>query len=128
MAKLKTALTVVTAAFLLAGSAFAADVTGKWSGTVIMKTPDGQTNEQPAWMALKQAGAALTGTAGPSADRQSEIKDGKVDGDQLEFRVAVEDAIVMIKLRSEGERLKGQAIIETPDGKVTAGLDLKRVP
>ena len=128
MVKLKSALTVVAAAFLLVGSAFAADVTGKWSGTVSMKTPDGQTNEQPAWLALKQSGTALTGTAGPSADRQSEIKDGKIDGDQLEFRVKVEDAVVMIKLRSEGERLKGQAIIETPDGTVTAGLDLKRVP
>ena len=107
---------------------FAADVTGKWSGTVVMKMPDGQTQAQPAWMSLKQANGALTGTAGPSADRQSEIKDGKVDGDRLEFKITVEDAMVMIKLRTEGDGLKGDAIIDTPDGKMTGALDLKRVP
>jgi len=125
MAKLQTTLTL---ALLLAGSMLAGDVTGKWSGTVIMKTPDGNVEHQPAWMSLKQAGNVLTGTAGPTAERQSEIKEGKVDGDQLEFKVMVEESVVMIKLRSEGDSLKGDAVIDTPDGKMTASMDLKRVP
>ena len=125
MAQLKTTFTLC---LLLCGTALAADVTGKWSGTVMMKNPEGQTEAHPVWMSLKQTGDSLTGTAGPTADRQSEIKDGKVDGDKLEFKVNVEDASVNIQLRAEGERLKGEAIISTPEGKLTAGLDLKRVP
>ncbi len=128
MAKLTTLLTLTFATLLLAGSAYAADVTGKWSGTVTVKTPDGQANEQPAWMSLKQVGSALTGTAGPAADRQSTIQEGKVDGDRVEFKVSIEDAVVNIRLRADAEQLKGEAIIETPDGKMTASLNLKRVP
>ena len=78
-------------------------------------------------MTLKQAGALVTGTAGPSATQQSEIKDGKADGDQVEFKVVVGEAVANVKLRLDGDRLKGEAIIDTPDGKVTATLDLKRV-
>jgi hypothetical protein len=116
------------ASLLLAGSLMAApDVTGKWSGTAIAKTPDGDET-QPALMLLKQAGTAVTGTAGADANQQAEIKDGKLDGDQVSFKVAVGDAVASVRMRLDGDRLKGQAIIDTPDGQITAVLDLKRVP
>ena len=93
-----------------------------------MKNPEGRTEDHPVLLSLKHAGTALTGTAGPTADQQSEIKEGKVDGDKLDFKVNVEDASVSIQLRVDGERLKGEAIINTPEGKLTAGLDVARVP
>jgi hypothetical protein len=128
MAKLKTALTLVTATFLLGGTALAADVTGKWSGTVTAKSPSGESNTDSAWISLKQVGTVLTGTAGPNAETQSEIRDGKADGDQFEFKVSVKDATATVRLKLDGESLKGEATIETPDGQMKASLDLKRVP
>ena len=118
-------ITAFTLALVIAGSMFAADVTGQWSGTVLAKTPDGD-HPDAVFMSLKQTGSVITGTAGPSADRQSEIKEGKIDGSQIQFKVAVGDATAFIHLKLDGDTLKGQADVDTPDGKVSAALDLKR--
>ena len=113
---------------LLASSLFAGDLTGKFSGSIIVKTPDGNTEEQSAWVSLTQTGTTVTGSAGESADRTSPIREGKVDGDTVEFKVTAGDAEAKVRLRLEGDHLKGVAIVETPDGVVTGNLDLKRVP
>jgi len=66
---------------LLAVSAFAADVDGKWEGT--MATPMGDI---PIGFTLKADGAKLTGTTtGPDGDIA--IKDGKIDGANISFTV-----------------------------------------
>jgi hypothetical protein len=68
--------------FLLAVSAFAADVDGKWKGT--MATPMGDI---PIGFTLKADGAKLTGsTTGPDGG-DIQIKDGKVDGASISFSV-----------------------------------------
>ena len=113
---------------LLTGSMFAADITGKWTGATVMKTADGQAVHDSVWMNFKQTGTALTGTAGPGADRQAEIKEGKVDGTQVQFKLSLEDATATVRLTIDGEQLKGQAEVQTPDGKLVVDLDLKRVP
>jgi hypothetical protein len=65
---------------LLALSAFAADVTGKWVAE--MPGRDGQTHE--VTFNLKTDGSTLSGTvSGPQGD--TEITDGKIDGDQVSF-------------------------------------------
>jgi hypothetical protein len=67
-------------------AAFAADVTGTWTGTT--KGPDG--GDMNLTMNFKQDGAKLTGTVtGPQGD--VEITDGKVDGDNISFNVAIGD-------------------------------------
>ena len=114
--------------FLLAGSLLAADVTGTWSGPTKVKTPDGETVHDSVWMALKQSGSTVTGTAGPGADRQAEIKDGRVDGDQVQFKVAVGEATATVRLTFAGDTLRGNAEVQSPDGKLVIGLDLKRLP
>lgn len=113
---------------LLPGLMLAGDVTGKWSGSSVMKTPDGQAMHDSVWMSLKQTGAVVTGTAGPGSDRQTEIKEGKVDGARVQFSLAIEDSTATVRLTLEGEQLKGQAEVQTPDGKLVLDLDLKRVP
>jgi hypothetical protein len=72
---------VMAAALLLAVSAFAGDVTGKWKGTV--ETPNGP---RETTLTLKAEGAALTGSI---SGRQGEtpIQDGKIDGDKVSFTV-----------------------------------------
>jgi len=73
-------LTTGFLAGLLALSAFAADVTGKWVAE--MPGRGGQTHE--VTFNLKADGSALTGTvSGPRGD--TDITDGKIDGDQISF-------------------------------------------
>jgi hypothetical protein len=69
-------------AVLLATAAFAADVDGKWSGT--MSTPNGDV---PVNFTFKADGAALNGsTMGPDGG-EIPIKEGKVDGNNISFTV-----------------------------------------
>ncbi|HYW46007.1 MAG TPA: hypothetical protein VE959_24295, partial [Bryobacteraceae bacterium] len=74
-------LTGLLSAFL-AQAAFAADLTGRWVGGT--QGPDGQTRQTV--LALKQDGNKLTGyVSGMGPD--SNISEGKVDGDQISFVV-----------------------------------------
>ena len=66
---------------LFAVAAFAADVTGTWTGQ--MGGPDGDGPTMT--FHFKQDGAKLTGTVdGPQGD-PLDIHDGKVDGDKISF-------------------------------------------
>jgi len=74
--------TVLAALLLLVLPAFAADVDGKWSGT--MQTPMGDI---PVGFSFKAAGATLTGsTTGPDG-ADIAIKDGKIDGANISFNI-----------------------------------------
>jgi hypothetical protein len=69
-------------AVLLATAAFAADVDGKWSGT--MSTPNGDV---PVNFTFKADGATLNGsTMGPDGG-EVPIKEGKVDGNNISFSI-----------------------------------------
>lgn len=69
-------------AVLLASAAFAADVDGKWTGS--MSTPNGDVPVNFTFMA---DGATLNGsTTGPDG-MEIMIKDGKVDGNNISFTV-----------------------------------------
>ena len=67
---------------LLTVSAFAADVDGKWAGT--MATPMGDI---PIGFTLKADGAKLTGTTTGPDGADIAIKDGKIDGANISFTV-----------------------------------------
>jgi hypothetical protein len=70
---------------LLTAALQAADVTGKWTGDI--STPDG--NQISLTLNLKADGAKVTGTVtGPTGD--TEIADGKMDGDTLLFVLNVD--------------------------------------
>jgi len=64
-------------------AAFAADVTGKWMSEAMGKGG-------PQTFTLKQDGSALTGTLQGGRGGASEIKNGKVDGDNVSFEVTRE--------------------------------------
>jgi hypothetical protein len=73
---------LLAVALLLASAAFAADVDGKWTGT--MSTPNGDV---PVAFTFMADGAALNGsTMGPDG-AEIKIKDGKVDGSNISFTV-----------------------------------------
>ena len=74
--------TGIAALFLVTVSAFAADVDGKWTGS--MQTPMGDI---PVGFTFKADGATLTGsTMGPDGSNVA-IKDGKVDGANISFSI-----------------------------------------
>ncbi|MBI1896567.1 MAG: hypothetical protein HYS04_08535 [Acidobacteria bacterium] len=58
---------------LLAATAVAADLTGKWSGSFDVTNAQGETRPDRAYMDLKQAGEEVTGTAGPNSEKQLQI-------------------------------------------------------
>jgi hypothetical protein len=73
---------LVLGVFLLATPAIAADVDGKWTGSVT--TP---TGEAPVVFEFKADGTTLAGTALGIDDRQVPIKDGRIDGNNIAYSV-----------------------------------------
>jgi hypothetical protein len=73
---------LVMSVFLLATAALAADVDGKWTGTVT--TPMG---EAPVAFEFKAEGTTLTGTALGIDGGQVPIKNGKIDGNTIAYSV-----------------------------------------
>jgi hypothetical protein len=71
---------IVTFLGILAVAASAADVSGKWKSE--MTTPDGQT--RTSTYTFKVDGSTLTGTVA-GARGETEIKEGKVNGDEISF-------------------------------------------
>jgi opacity protein-like surface antigen len=89
---------VAIAVAVLAVVVQAADVTGKWTGSV--PTRDGGTRE--ATFNFKQDGEKLTGTmTGPQGD--IELKDGAVKGDDVSFLVAMSFGGNEVKLNYKGK-------------------------
>ena len=126
-------LLVLPVALLIAASAVSAfqakpvDLTGTWTGTF---TPSGG---QPggAHIVLKQKAAEVTGTAGPDADRQTAIANGKVATvkgvTSVTFDTTQGNGMVMkFDLKVVEGRLKGQATAEANGEKREAAIDVGR--
>jgi hypothetical protein len=69
----------------LTASALAADATGTWKWTI---ERNGQTRD--VTLKLKQEGAKLTGTISGRDNTEIPIEEGKVEGDDVSFRVVRE--------------------------------------
>ena len=77
--KLLAAITIL----LIAGvTAYAADVDGKWGGS--MSTPGG---DFPVAFTLKADGTTLTGSTAGFDGSEVQIKDGKIEGNTISFTV-----------------------------------------
>jgi hypothetical protein len=70
---------------LLAASAFAADIDGKWKGNI--DTPMGPIE---VGFTFKADGAALTGTTTGPDGMEIKITNGKIEGDKISFDVAID--------------------------------------
>ena len=110
----------------------AEDFTGKWSGSFTGVSPDGTPMDETIFMNLVHKGAELTGTAGPSAEMQWKILQGKVDGNTLSFEVqgggdTQGGPLVKFKLAFADGHLKGDVNAERGSEKMTAKIDVVRV-
>ena len=111
--KLRVFLILTVALALFTTGAFAADITGKW--TAETKGRDGETRTQT--FNLKQDGSTLTGTVS-SPMGESQISDGKVDGDNISFVVKMERNGNEMKMPYTG-KVSGNEIqfkVESPRG------------
>ncbi len=90
-------LAPVAALLLLAVSAFAADVDGKWSGSV--STPNGDI---PVSFNFKADGTMLNGSmAGPDGGDIA-IKDGMIEGANISFWLSLDLGGMPLKLTYKG--------------------------
>jgi hypothetical protein len=88
---------------LIAVSAFAADVDGKWTGTV--STPGG---DFPQAFTFKADGAKLGGSMTGMDGMEVAIKDGKIDGANISFSVTLDFGGMPFMLSYKGVVAKDQ--------------------
>ena len=94
---------LAAALLVFAGSSIAADVDGKWTGT--MNTPNGDV---PINFTFKADGATLNGsTSGPDG-MEIKIANGKVDGDKISFTVTFDFQGMPFSMNYSGAVTKDQ--------------------
>ena len=109
---------------LLTLSILAANLSGKWTGTFVDDAEKGKNDGMV--LILTQDGNTLTGTAGPTADEQMAISNGKIDGANVTFDLKAEAVMVHFTLQLVGAHLKGQANAEVAGEKHSGTIDLTR--
>ena len=120
---------ILVCSFLMAAmalTALAADVSGKWSGSFVPESGQSGT----AYAILKQAGTALSGSAGPDENQQWPGLTGKIAGTKVTIQVkSAEDGMVYnCDLVLEGDHLKGDVTATAGNGQaLKAKMDLTRV-
>lgn len=110
----------------------AEDFSGKWSGSFTGVDESGQQMTQQIFMTLVHKGADLTGTAGPTEERQLKIENGKVDGNKLSFEVqgggdTQGGPRLKFTMSYADGHLKGDVNAEKGELKLTAKIDTTRV-
>ena len=90
-------LMVMFALVLVAAPARAADVDGKWAGS--LDTPMGTV---PITFNFKADGATLNGTTGSPDGGDIAIKNGKIDGDKISFLVTLDFGGMALDLNYTG--------------------------
>lgn len=86
----------------------AADLSGKWSGSIDV-VEDGQTRTVAVFLILKQDGSKLSGSAGENESDQHPITKGTLDGEKLSLEVDGGDATYYLDLRVAGDQMTGDA-------------------
>lgn len=116
----------------LAATLMAADVSGKWTGTVNVEDPSGGPNIEVRVRAdLLQKADAITGAVGRQEDQQGEtIRGAKLDGQRLTFEVSSTEANGLVKfvLTLDGDRLDGEMSGSMDGTAITGKVHLSRVP
>jgi hypothetical protein len=130
---MKTITSFVLAVALVASSALtlsaqATDLTGKWLATFVRTAPNGQTQSITFDFHLTQKGKVLTGTAGPTPERQWKIEKGVVDGNKVTFEVQqIDGPLRTYTLTLEKDHLKGTQVLSFQGQTADTTVDAVRV-
>lgn len=105
--------------------AMASEVAAKWSGTF---KASGGDHVIPQIVILKQEGNKLTGSAGPNAEEQYPIENGRIEGDRVRFELTSGEWRFSYDLRRTGEdEMKGNLELTSVNNRRTAVVSLSRV-
>jgi hypothetical protein len=120
---------VLSLMLLLVTVSMAADnnLTGKWSGNLIVTSADGEKKDDGIFLVLKENGTDLTGTAGPNQEQQFPIQKGKIEGTKLIFEVQSPKFLINFDLTLTDGHLKGEAKIEHEGETRKAVVDLQKL-
>jgi hypothetical protein len=94
---MRTVAALAIAVLLSGAPLLAADVDGRWTGTV--STPNGDV---PVGFTFKADGATLTGTMQGMDGMDLPIKDGKVEGENISFSVSLDFGGMPLELSYTG--------------------------
>lgn len=111
----RTLLTCAILLVLTGTAAWAADVTGVWTGNI-----SGPNGDFALTYTFKQDGQKLTGSVTGPTD-PIDIQEGKVEGDKISFSLQVDMGGSVVKFTSKGT-IKGDEIVLTTTN--DAGMDL----
>jgi hypothetical protein len=101
----------------------AADISGKWSGTLTAQRDDGSKHEDTALLILTQKGTTITGTVGGHENDRHPITKGTIDGNKIALEATLQNGRVMtFALSVENEDMKGTIQM----GERTAQIVLKK--
>lgn len=99
--KIKTYAIVVAALLVLTASLWAADFAGKWTA---------QAGDVAITLTFKVDGTTLTGTVDNPQAGPTDIKEGKIDGDNISFyvvrKLGENDAKITWKGKAAGDEIK----------------------
>jgi hypothetical protein len=125
---MKRGLAAISLAMLLIAVPLAAEdnITGKWSGSFIITSSEGETKDEGVFMDLKQNGTELTGTAGGGPEKQWPILKGKVQGKKLTFEVETGKMLIKFELDLIDGHLKGEGKTEHEGRSMKAVVDMQR--
>lgn len=105
------AFAAIGMSFGLASTALAADATGTYTWTV-----ERNGNTITTTLKLKQDGTKLTGTVSGRNNTETEIEDGKVEGDVVSFKVTREfngnKFVANYSGKLSGDTIKGESKVE----------------
>lgn len=108
---MKKTLLAMLALLSIAFVAFAADVTGKWTGEITTGR-----GPQPFNLELKQSGGTLTGAVTGGRGGDLAISDGKVDGDTITFSTTAQGRDGTPNVLKYTGKVKGDSIEFTREG------------
>ena len=126
--KYLTALVLVVLALIPApAAAQAANLTGQWNATFTMTRPDGQPQSITFTFHFIHKGKTLTGTIGPTPERQWKVEKGVVDAGKVTFQVQQPDGpLRTFALKLVKDRLQGDQHLEFKDQKADVKVDAER--
>ena len=88
----------------LAPAVWAADVTGKWVGDMALNGGAAMS----ACVHLKQDGATLAGTEGPSEENQFPITRGRIEGEVVTIEAQPGPAVLRMTMKLADGKLTGE--------------------
>jgi hypothetical protein len=106
----------------------AAEVSGKWTGSIQVKTSSGEMMTVPLMAELHQKGQKLVGTVGRYATEKQAVQNGKVEGTKVSFEVTSADSGIPFKfaLTLNDTHLDGEMKGQLEDGPISGKVALTR--